>query len=167
MAATTRSLESLSAPLRTLWAGLAVREKRLVTAAAAVLVIFLLWTIALSPALRTLREAPRRIDTYDAQLQAMQRLAAEARELRSAVPLAPGQAGSALKLASERLGDKARLVQQGDRATLTVTGVSGEQISAWVAEARSGARARPVEATLTRGEQGYSGTLVVVTGGNP
>ena len=31
----------------------------------------------------------------------------------------------------------------------------------------SGARARPVEATLTRGAKGYSGTIVVAIGGAP
>jgi general secretion pathway protein M len=47
---------------------------------------------------------------------------------------------------------------------LTLNGVSGEQLRSWLAEARSGARARPVEAQLSRGPQGYTGTLVVSLG---
>ena len=58
-------------------------------------------------------------------------------------------------------GDRGRLVVLGDRATLTLSNASGEQLRGWLAEARSSARARPVEATLNRGPQGYSGTLIV------
>ena len=39
------------------------------------------------------------------------------------------------------------------------------QLSAWLAEVRSGARARPVEANLSRGASGYNGTIVVTIGG--
>ena len=38
-------------------------------------------------------------------------------------------------------------------------------LAAWLAEVRSAARARVVEATLTRGPQGYSGSVVVALGG--
>jgi len=77
----------------------------------------------------------------------------------------PAQAMTALKAASGRLGDKAKLSVQGERAVLTLTGVGTEQLRGWLAEARSGARARPVEASLTRGPVGYSGSIVVAIGG--
>ena len=54
---------------------------------------------------------------------------------------------------------------QGERAVLTLQGASTSQLRDWLAEARSGARARPVEARLTRAAQGYSGTVVVALGG--
>ena len=41
-------------------------RRRLLLAAAAVIGAFLLWTVGLQPALRTLREAPARIDVLDA-----------------------------------------------------------------------------------------------------
>ena len=83
--------------------------------------------------------------------------------------MSPAQAAAALKSATDRLGDKARLSLQGDRASLTLNGVSPEALRGWLLEARSAARARPVEAQLTRGPQGYSGTLVVSlgSGGTP
>ncbi|MBC7717600.1 MAG: type II secretion system protein M, partial [Pseudorhodobacter sp.] len=73
----------------------------------------------------------------------------------------------ALKTASERLGDSAKLVMQGDRATLTLTGVNADALRAWLQEARSTARARPVEMQLVRNPRGFSGTLVVTLGGTP
>ena len=56
---------------------------------------------------------------------------------------------------------------QSDRATLTlVTGVAPEALRAWLTEARSGARARPVEAQLQRGPLGYTGTISLTLGGS-
>ena len=152
---------------RARWAALPLRERRLVLLAAGLIGVVLLWTVALRPAWRTLRDAPAQIDTLDGQLQAMQRLAGEATELRAAPAISTAQSGAALKAASERLGEQGRLVLQGERAVLTLTGASTEQLRGWLAEARSGARARPVEATLTRGAKGYSGTIVVAIGGAP
>jgi general secretion pathway protein M len=92
-------------------------------------------------------------------------MALEARELRGAAPVPANQAALALKSATDRLGDKGRIAVQNDRATLTLSGVTGEALRAWLTEARSGARARPIEAQLTRGPQGYAGTIVLTFGG--
>ncbi|MEW6703512.1 MAG: type II secretion system protein M [Pseudomonadota bacterium] len=146
------------------WQALAPRERRLVAAGGTVLLLFLAWLVFVQPALRTVREAPARIDLLDMQLQQMQRLAAEGRELRNTAPMPPAQAAIVLKAATDRLGERARLSVQGDRAILTLNGVSGEQLRSWLAEARSGARARPVEAELNRAPQGYTGRVVVTLG---
>ena len=148
------------------WSGMAPRERLGASAAIAVIGLLLVWMIAVQPALRTLREAPAKIDALDAQLQIMQRLAGEARELRGAAPVSAAQAADVLKSATDRLGDKGRITILGDRATLTLTGgVSGERLRGWLGEARSGARARPIDAQLTRGPQGYAGTIIVTLPG--
>lgn len=159
------ALATRLAPVRAWWEGLARRERRLVTVGASVLGAYLLFAVAVQPAWRTLSRAPAQLATLDLQLQSMQRMAGEARELRGMPTVNPEQAGAALKAATERLGDKAKLSVQGDRAVLTLTGAGTGQLSGWLAEVRSGARARPVEANLTRGSAGYSGTLVVALGG--
>jgi general secretion pathway protein M len=125
----------------------------------------LVWAIAVQPALRTLREAPSMLERLDSELQQMQLLAAESRDLRAAPAVTPAQAATALKTAVARLGDKARLVLQGERATLTLNGVDGPTLRSLLAEARSAARARPVEAQLVRGPKGYDGTLTLSIGG--
>ena len=83
--------------------------------------------------------------------------------------VSPAQAAAALKAATDRLGSAGRLSLQGDRASLTLTGVSPEALRSWLLEARSAARVRPSEAQLTRGPQGYSGSIVVMltSGGTP
>lgn len=166
-AAVGGSPASALAPLRQWWRTLPARERRLVALAAGVVLLALLWWLALQPALQTLRTAPAAIEAAEAQLRTMQRLAAEAAELRSTPPVNGEQAAAALRAATERLGEQAKLSLQGDRAVLTLNGISTSQLRDWLAEARSGARARPVEASLLRSGPGYSGTLVVAIGGAP
>lgn len=149
------------------WRALAPRERRWLMAALLVVGVFVGWLVLVQPAWRTARDAPAQLDQLDAQLQQMRRMAGESRELRATAPVAPAQAAAALKAATERFGDKARISLQGERATLTLNGASAESLRAWLGEARSAARARPLEAQLTRATQGYSGTLVVTVGGAP
>lgn len=155
------------AALRTRWHALGVRDRSLAWLAIAILSAFVLWSWAVQPAWRALRDAPAQIGTLEGQLQEMQALAAETRELRAAPALSSEQSAAALKAASDRLGNKARLSMQGERAVLTLTGASSAQVREWLAEARAGARARPVEAQLSRNAQGYSGSVVLSIGGAP
>jgi general secretion pathway protein M len=153
--------------LKARWAALAARERRLVLLAAVVVGLALIWAIGIQPALRTLRTAPAEQARLDLQWQGMQRQAAEAGTLRTAPPLPPGMAAQALQGATARLGSSARLQLQGERAVLTLNGVHGDALAQWLAEARRGARARPVEAKLQFDDAGYRGNLVVAIGGRP
>lgn len=147
------------------WAARNARERTLVALAGAVLGAYLLWAVAVVPAWRTLKTAPVRIDQLDGQLQQMQRLAAEAGELRATPPLPPEQAQAVLQSAAARLGEKARLTLQGPRATLAINGMAADELTGWLAEARVGARARVVEGQLNRTPQGlYAGNLVLAIG---
>lgn len=153
--------------LRARWHSLGARERRALALAALVLGAFVLWTLALQPAWRTLRDAPAELETLERQLQQMRALAGEAQQLRDAPALSPQQASDALRAASERLGSSARLSLQGERAVLTLQGVGAAPLREWLAQARSAARARPIEAQLTRGAQGFSGSIVLTLGGGP
>ncbi len=158
-------LLNLRQRVTTWWRALSRRDRRLATLGACAVAALALWGLGVQPALRTLREAPLAIERLDAELQQMQLLAAESASLRAAPPVAPAQASAALKAAVARLGDKARLSIQGERATVSVSGVDGAMLRSLIAESRSAARARPVEAQLVRGAKGYDGTLVFALGG--
>jgi general secretion pathway protein M len=148
------------------WRGRAPRERIALGSMALVVVLFVVWALLVAPALATVRSAPPQLESLDAQLQQMRAMAAEVRELRNATPVAAAQAGLAIKAAAERHGDKVRLNLQADRALITLQGASPEQLRALLVEARSAARARPVEAQLTRGPAGFSGTLAFNLGGS-
>ena len=150
------------AQARTRWSRLARRERQWVSAACALVALALLWALAVQPAWRTLRDAPALIDAVDLQLQQMQRMAAETRELRALPPVRQAQAIDALRGATERLGPSAKLSLVGDRATVSFDAVAGDALAAWLGEVRSAARARPDEARLSRTPAGrYSGSITL------
>lgn len=133
------------------WKALAPREQNLVLAAGTVVALALLWWVAVAPALGTLRAAPARHAALDAQLQRMQSLQAEAQQLQATPATSPGDAVGALRTAlTQRLGNTAQLNVAGDRATVTLKGASADALAQWLAQARSNARATPLEARLTR-----------------
>ncbi|MEO7151670.1 MAG: type II secretion system protein GspM [Burkholderiaceae bacterium] len=144
-----------------LWAQRSPRERQAIRLAAATLAVLLVWLLAVQPAWRTLRETPPQLDRLDAELAQMQRIAAESRELRGATPVSTAQAAAAVQSAAAALGPAGRVTLQGERATLTVTDVGAPALLAWLAEVRGAARARPVEAQLSRAGNGYSGSVVL------
>ena len=147
------------AEVRRYWHTLAPRERQMVVAVGVVLAVFIVWLIAVQPALRTLRETAPERDRLELQLQQMQIAALESETLRGASPVPAAQAADALRAATERLGGKGKIAIQGDRATLSFTGVPFTSLRVWLGEARSGARARPVEAQLLKGAGGYNGSI--------
>jgi general secretion pathway protein M len=150
---------ALIAPWRQRWQALAPRERRIAGWLGWAVGLALLWFVGVAPALRSVNAAPARLD--DKQLQQMQRLAGEAATLRASPPVGGLQAQAALKTATDALGTAGKLQLGGDRATVTFINATGTQVRDWLTEARSAARTRPSEANLTRGAQGYSGTITV------
>lgn len=153
-------------PLRARWVSMAARERLAVAVAAGALGLFVAWSVAVKPALRTMQEAPIELQKLDAQLDAMRVLAGEAQALRQAPPVLAAQAETTLRAATERLGEGSRVDMQGDRATVNFKGVTGEAFIAWLGEVRAGARARPIQAQLMRDAAGatYAGTVVLTLG---
>lgn len=147
------------------WAAMAPRERQIATVAAWLALIALVVLIGIRPAWRTLSQTPAQLQELDAQLDQMRRLADETQVLRQRPPVPPAQSEAALKSATERLGEGAKLNLQGDRATLTVNKVSGDALATWLDEARGAARVKPLEAGLMQVQPGvYSGNIVVGMG---
>ena len=154
-------LHDPATPLRAHWQTLAPREQNLVRGAAALVVLALLWWLALAPALQTLRTAPARHATLDAQLQHMHALQAEAQQLQGAPRANPDNALRALQTSvTENLGAGARLNVAGDRATLALKGVPAQTLAPWLAQARSNAKSVPQEAHLVRSNTNSNGAAL-------
>ena len=147
------------------WQSRAPRERQLILVMAVSVAILLVWLTLIQPALRVLREAPLELDRLDQQMQQMQLAASEMQGLRAASPVPTEQASTALRAATSQLGSSAKLAIQGDRAVLTFTGIQGDALRGWLGEARSAARARPMEAQLVKAATGYSGSITVSLGG--
>ena len=128
----TPSSPKSSTALRAHWQTLAPREQQLLSAAAALIALALLWWLALAPALATLRQA-------------------EAAALKASPRMGQDEALRALEtLVKQRLGATAQLSVVGDRANLTLKNTPAADLAGWLAEARLQARAVPLEARLTR-----------------
>jgi general secretion pathway protein M len=160
------ALTGVLAPLQRALAGLQPRERRAVTLALWVVGLGLLWSLAIAPALATLRQAPARHASLDAQLGQMRSMAAAALSLRAqttATPPARDDALRALEQATAALGGSAQLAVQGERATLTLNNTAPEALAQWLSQVRINARLVPVEAKLSRPgtPPGWTGTLVV------
>jgi general secretion pathway protein M len=162
MSDSASSLQALRQEWQTKWSAMAPRERQMATAAAWLTVFALLVLLGIRPAWRTRSETPAQLREADAQLDGMRRMADEVQGLRQRPAVPPAQAEAALKAATDRLGEAAKLNLQGDRATLTLNKVSGDALATWLEDARSSARARPTEAALMQTEVGqYSGNIVL------
>jgi general secretion pathway protein M len=147
-----------------IWAALAARERRLLAVALAVVVLAVLWWAGVSPALQTLRSAESQHRALDAELQTMRALAAEAASLQILPRIKADDSRKALDLSvSQRLAASAQLSVAGERATVTLKGASAEALAQWLAQARSNARATPVEArlTLNAARTGWDGRVIL------
>lgn len=147
-----KNLDALN-QLRARWAALDARERRLVSIAAAVVGLALLWWIAFAPALKTLREAPAEHARLDAQLQQMTTLQAQAKALQSQPRANRDEAMRALEgSVKSGLGPTAQIQQQGsgEGVNVVIRAVPAEALAQWIAQARGNARAVPREVHLTR-----------------
>lgn len=159
------SLQALKQEWQTKWSAMAPRERQIALVAVWLAGLTLLIMVGIRPAWRTLSESPVQLRELDSQLDQMRRLADETQVLKLRPPVPPAQSEAALKSATDRLGSGAKLLIQGDRATLTLNKVSGDALASWLDEARGAARARPTEAGLMQVELGvYSGSIVLALG---
>jgi general secretion pathway protein M len=145
------------------WRGMAPREQALVGAAAALVAFALLWWVALSPALATLRSAETQHRSLDIQLQQMRRLQAQARSMQSQPRQSADEAMRQLEAAiRQHLGVTARYAIAGDVVTVTLTNAPAAGLAQWLAQVRANARAIPGEARLARNAGGgWDGTVIV------
>lgn len=157
------------AALSRLFQGLQPRERMAVGLAAAVVVAYLLWAVALAPAWRSLQAAPARHQAADAQLAEVMALAQQARALtgqRGAQALSRAEAIRAVEQATQQsLGAGTRLSVNGNRVTASVNNATPDALARWLAQARLNARLLPVEARLQRSGEGaevrWNGTMVL------
>ncbi|GAA4329547.1 hypothetical protein GCM10023165_02580 [Variovorax defluvii] len=149
-------LEALQARWQAWWPELEPREQRLIGAAAAVVLLALLWWVALAPALRTLSAAPAEHARLDAQLQQMTGLQAQAKALQAQPRASRDDAMRALESSvRESLGPNAQLqpAASGEGVSVAVRALRADTLAQWLAQARTNARAVPREVHLARSAQ--------------
>lgn len=148
--------------LATRWQGASARERQLVLAALALVLLALVWWVGVAPALTTLRSAQTQRQLLDAQLQQMQSLQAQAKALQAQPRITFEEARRLLEASIKPFGASAQLMLAGERATLTLRGASADALAQWLTQVRLNVRAVPSEARLVRNASGaWDGTLTL------
>lgn len=151
--------ENLEARWQAWWPELAPREQRMVLVAGALVGAALLWWIALSPALATLRSAPAEHAKLDAQLQQMAALQAQAKALQAQPRATRDDALRALETSvRQSFGANAQLqtTGAGEGVNIQMRAAPADALAQWFGQARSNARAVPREVHLTRSQAASS-----------
>jgi general secretion pathway protein M len=157
---------SMIAPVQQLWQRASKREQGLLSLAAAVVVVGLIWWVGLAPALKVIKAAPAQNLALDAQLQTMKQLQAQAIDLRAQAPLTAEGARAALEQSVKSLGVGAKMAVQAERVTVTLNDLAPDLLAQWLSVARQNARMAPKEAHLKRNDKGgWDGTLVLQLSG--
>jgi general secretion pathway protein M len=160
-------MKELRAQAQARWQALSPREQRGVSVLGALLGVLLFWSIAIAPALNTLRDSDNRRAQIGQQQTHMLALQAQAQALKARTLLSRDEALRSLQ--SLTPGAQMQLNVQGDRVTVQLKAVPATTLASWLTQARNQAQALPVEAHLTRNTTGttpVSNANVVVWDGN-
>ncbi|WP_353140961.1 type II secretion system protein GspM [Limnohabitans sp.] len=130
------------------WQALSPREQRGVSVLGALIGVVLFWSIAIAPALNTLRDSDNRRAHIGQQQAHMLSLQNQAQALQTRTPLSRDEA--LRNLQSLSAGIPIQLNVQGDRVSVQLKAVPAPILANWLSQARSQAQALPVEVQLTR-----------------
>ena len=128
-----------------------LKDRQRLLALGLVLLALMLWTWQISPALKTLRDMPAQLAQLQDQTQKLKLMQAQAHALQKSPRVQAKDARTLLqKVATDHLGNGARINIEGTRATLTLSRVSAESLAQFLALARTQAQALPIEAQLQK-----------------
>ena len=144
------------------WQALSPREQRGVSVLGALLAVLLFWSIAIAPALNTLRDSDNRRAHIGQQQAHMLALQSQAQALQARTPLSRDEALRTLQGLTP--GPQIQLNVQGERISVQLKAVPAPTLANWLTQARTQAQALPVEAHLTRSSapaSNWDGSLVL------
>ena len=143
---------------RQLWLARQPRERLLLSSAAALVVLALLWSLALAPAWRLWLRAPAAAAQAEQQRGAMLALQAQAQALQKQGRIDPAQSRAALNQSVKDLG--AQISGEGQRLTVELPRVPVSGLAAWLQALGPQVGARVVQAQLQETEPGlWTGRL--------
>lgn len=139
----------MKAQLLARWQAFSPRDQRVLSTLAGIMVLLAFITLAVTPALETLRHSDSRrsqIATQQAQMLALQ---AQAQALQNR-PNSLSRDEALRQLQSVTPNAYMQLQAQGTRITVQVKAMPAADLAQWLAQARQQAQTLPLEAHLTR-----------------
>lgn len=141
-------MKALRAQTQARWQALSPREQRGISVFGTLVGVWLFWSVAIAPALSTLRDSDNRRAQIGLQQAHMLALQNQAQALQTRTPLSRDEALRNLQGLTP--GPQIQLNVQGDRVSVQLKAVPAPILANWLAQARNQAQALPVEAHLTR-----------------
>jgi general secretion pathway protein M len=126
------------------------RERRLVIAALCIIALALLWWVAIAPALHTYRHSTSAHAQLDAQIAKMQALANQAQALKALPSPSNAKAKEWLDSNAKKLSTNANVAILGNQAQMRFQNVQPQALVSWLAEARSSAGLRVLQASWNK-----------------
>ena len=138
----------MKAQLLARWQAFSPRDQRVLSALAGIVGLLVFITIAVTPALNTLRDSDHRRNLIAQQQAQMLALQAQAQALQTRAVLSRDEA--LRQLQSITPNKYMQLQAQGTRVSVQLKAVPAVDLAQWLAQARQQAQALPTEAHLTR-----------------
>lgn len=162
--------------LRERWRSLATRERVMVSAAATVVVLGLVYALLIEPAWQGRARLLQELPALRAELASMDAMASEARALSSQVSatIAPQRMRQAVEASLERAGLSGELAQigaSGNDIELRLRNAQFAAVLDWLAVVQRELRVRPTRVEVARAEGGTVAAQIVLGlprgGGSP
>ena len=157
----------MKAQLLARWQALSPRDQRVLSALAGVIGLLVFFSLAVTPALNTLRDSDNRRGQIAQQQAQMLALQAQAQALQTRTVLSRDEA--LRQLQSITPNKYMQLQAQGTRVSVQLKAMPAADLALWLAQARQQAQTLPTEAHLTRNATSTTATTTtaaVVWDGN-
>jgi general secretion pathway protein M len=141
-------MKALRTQAMTRWHALSPRDQHGLTVLGALLGVLLFGSVAIAPALSTLRDSDNRRTQIGQQQAHMLALQAQAQTLQTRTALSRDEALRLLQGLTPNA--QIQLNVQGDRVNVQIKAVPAPTLANWLAQARNQAQALPLEVHLTR-----------------
>lgn len=134
------------------WVALAPREKIIVTLAAALVLLSLLWFLVLRSPLQTWKNAAAERQKIEQQIQQIAEIDAQIQSLQAANRISFDAAYQALTSTTrEYFPAGAQISLMGDQVSVTLANANAHTLAQWLAALRNNAKALPESARLNAG----------------
>lgn len=134
------------------WQGLNPRERNLLTLALLAILGMFVWTLLISPALKTAKGASEQASRLAAQVAQVQRMQLKADDLRSLPRLQRQETAQILQTLTAELNSGAQVHNRGDMITVTVQGLAASELEQWLEALRVQAHTGPSELRLRQSD---------------
>ena len=147
------------------FAALGPREQRWLLVGVFTVLMALLLSVMVLPAVGSLRASPHVHQQANGQLQALRQLQIRAQTLQARPQLDQADAVNRLQASVSLLGGNTEISMSDQRVNLVLRSTPAQALAEWLARARTEANSVPLEARLVRESQAdeplWSGTLVM------